>query len=88
MWHDFGKMLVDIYLPEKYQKIKKMSLSVYVLFSNKCGTHVTGGVGNVMKYLGALLTNGECSVLFPKLKVVSCRTCLLINCMSFYWLVN
>ena len=43
---------------------------------------------SVMKYPGALLTNGECSVLFPKLKVVSCWTCLLINCISHYWLVN
>ena len=42
----------------------------------------------VMKYPGALLTNGEYSVLFPKLKIDSCRTCLLINSISGYWLVN
>ena len=65
-----------------------ISKNVYILFSNKCGTHLPGGVGNVIKYPGALLTNGEYSFLFTKLKVVSCRTCLLINCISRYWQVN
>ena len=38
-------------------------LNCLCFFSNKCGTHVLGGVGNVMKYPGALLTNGEYSFL-------------------------
>ena len=76
------------YLKSIRRKKRVYMLKCLCFFSNKCGTHVPGGVGNVMKYPGTLLTNGEYSVLFPKLKVDSCRTCSLINSISGHWLVN
>ena len=73
-WHPSGP--IDLLVFKFFNCLVKTSILVFKL--------VTG----VVKYPGALLTNGEYSVLFPKLKVVSCRTCLLINCISRYWLVN
>ena len=64
-WHPSGP--IDLLVFKFFNCLVKTSILVFKL--------VTG----VVKYPGALLTNGEYSVLFPKLKVVSCRTCLSLS---------